>query len=169
MKVIFHTVLAIVHYQRKHIHRNKNACIQHIINPFYTGLFEASYTENTLFSDPANDSIVTASSQQSPLPLFSDPANDSIATASSQLSSPPLITSHLIQQRDEVRPEELSSTPDVIECERFYLRTCGCDKNQGNPCSKQFPLEHYIEQRAQCSFLTNDELDLVLIGFREFM
>ena len=109
---------------------------------FYTGLFE----DNTLFSDPANDPITTASSQQ---------------------SSPPLMTSNLglIQQCDEVRPEELPSTPDVIECEQFHVCTCGCDKDQGNPCSKQFPLEHYIERRAQCSFLTKDELDLVLMGF----
>lgn len=45
------------------------------------------------------------------------------------------------------------------------MHTCGCDKDQGNPCSKQFPLEHYIERRAQCSFLSKDELNLVLMGF----
>ena len=45
------------------------------------------------------------------------------------------------------------------------MHACGCDKDQGNPCSKHFPLEHYIEQRAQCSFLSKDELDLVLMGF----
>ena len=48
------------------------------------------------------------------------------------------------------------------------MRTCGCDKDQGNPCSKQLPLEHYIERRAQCSFLSKDELDLVLMGFVSF-
>lgn len=64
-----------------------------------------------------------------------------------------------------MRSEELTSSPDVTECEQFCMHTCGCDKDQGNPCSKQFPLEHYIERRAQCSFLSKDELDLVLMGF----
>lgn len=63
------------------------------------------------------------------------------------------------------QPEEMPSTPDVTVCEQFYQRTCGCDKIKGNPCSKQIPLEHFIEHRAQCSFLTKDELDLVLMGF----
>ena len=36
---------------------------------------------------------------------------------------------------------------------------------QGTTCSKLFSLEHFIEMRAQCSFLTKDELDLVLMGF----
>ena len=76
------------------------------------------------------------------------------------------MTSHLIQkQYYEVRPEELTSSPDVTKCEQFYQQTCGCDKDHGNPCSKQFTLEHYIQRRAQCSFPTLDELDLVLNGF----
>jgi len=42
-------------------------------------------------------------------------------------------------------PEEMPSTPDVNECKHFNQHTCGCDKDQGNPCSKRFPLEHFIE------------------------
>lgn len=63
------------------------------------------------------------------------------------------------------QPEEIPSTPDMNACEEFYQRTCGCDKNQGHPCSKQFSLDHFIEHRAQCNFLTKNELDLVLMGF----
>ena len=74
--------------------------------------------------------------------------------------------SHLIQQKYyEVRPEELTSSPDVTECEQFYQQTCGCNKDHRNPCSKQFTLEHCIQRRAQCSFLTKDELDLVSMDF----
>ena len=38
---------------------------------------------------------------------------------------------------------------------------------EGTPCSSQFPVEHYIEARAQASFLTHDKLDLVLLGYIE--
>ena len=54
---------------------------------------------------------------------------------------------------------------DVTERGQFYQWTCGCDKDQENHCSKQFPFEYYIQQRAQSSFLTKDELDLVLMSF----
>ena len=62
---------------------------------------------------------------------------------------------------------EPEATPDVIECKQFYqhICVCGCDKDRGRPCSKQFPLEHFIERRTQCSFLTKEKLDLALMGF----
>lgn len=55
-------------------------------------------------------------------------------------------------------------SPDVPVCKKFTEDTCGCTKADGNPCSTLFSLEHYIELRAQASFLTHDELDLVLMG-----
>ena len=55
-------------------------------------------------------------------------------------------------------------SPDVPVCEKFTEDTCGCTKADGKPCSTLFSLEHYIELRAQASFLTHDELDLVLMG-----
>ena len=49
-------------------------------------------------------------------------------------------------------------------CEEFLEKTCGCKKVKGKPCSSLFTLDHYIDLRAQSSFLTHDELDLVLLG-----
>ena len=42
--------------------------------------------------------------------------------------------------------------------------TCGCHLANGRPCSSLFSVEHYIQLRAQSSFLNRDELDLTLIG-----
>ena len=48
----------------------------------------------------------------------------------------------------------------------LYMKNfIGCDKNKGDTCSKLFPLEHFIEMQAQYSFLTKDELDVMLLGF----
>ena len=41
-------------------------------------------------------------------------------------------------------------------------QTCSCDLANGKPCSDCFSLEQYTTLRAQCSFLTHDELDLTL-------
>ena len=54
--------------------------------------------------------------------------------------------------------------PDPELCQKFKEATCGCTKNDGKACSDLFPLDHYIELRAQASFLTHDELDLTLMG-----
>ena len=55
-------------------------------------------------------------------------------------------------------------SPDLPVCEKFVHDTCGCTKADGKPCSSLFSMEHYLELRAQASFLTHDELDLVLMG-----
>ena len=55
-------------------------------------------------------------------------------------------------------------SPDLPVCEKFVQDTCGCTKADGKPCSSLFSMEHYLELRAQASFLTHDELDLVLMG-----
>ena len=57
-----------------------------------------------------------------------------------------------------------TESPDVRKCQEFVEKTCGCHLTNGSPCSSLFPLEHYIQLRAQSSFLTRDELDLTLIG-----
>ena len=50
-------------------------------------------------------------------------------------------------------------------CKKFKLVSCGCHKVPGRkPCNQLFSVEHYLELRAQSSFLTRDELDLALIG-----
>ena len=43
-------------------------------------------------------------------------------------------------QHGNLHPVE-TSTPDVIVCEQIYKHTCVCDKDHGNPCSKQFTVE----------------------------
>ena len=109
-----------------------------------TGLFEDIYGGyNGTVDDMISDDIPTTSTEQ----------------------SVPSVMSHAAAQHDILHSEEIPLTPDVNECEQFYQRTCGCNKDQGNPCSKLFPLQHYIEMRAHCSFLTKGELDLVLMGF----
>ena len=113
--------------------------------PFYTyigGLFEDIHIEigdETIQGDPSND--------------------DGLPTP----PQPSVMTSQAGSGHDSLHPE--TSTPDVIVCEQFYESTCGCDKDHGKPCSKMFTVEHFIEFRAQCSFLTKDELDLALMGF----
>jgi len=106
-----------------------------------TGLFEDNYGTITDDVVPDDDHPDPSSSPQQSLP------------------------SATVTDNGGSQPEEMPSTSDVTVCEEFYQRTCGCDKDRGNPCSKQFPVEHFIERRAQCSFLTKDELDLVLMGF----
>ena len=50
-------------------------------------------------------------------------------------------------------------------CKEFMESTCGCKKFKGKPCSSLFPLDHYIDLRAQSSLLTHDELDLTLLVY----
>ena len=45
-----------------------------------------------------------------------------------------------------------------------YASVRSCHLAHGRPCSDLFSLEHYIQLRAQSSFLTRDEFDLTLIG-----
>ena len=53
---------------------------------------------------------------------------------------------------------------EIDECTAFIQRTCGCKHADGKPCSTLFPLEHYINMRAQVSLLSHHELDLLLLG-----
>lgn len=39
-----------------------------------------------------------------------------------------------------------------------------CTKANGKPCSTLFPVDHFINHRAQASLLTTKELDMVLLG-----
>ena len=67
--------------------------------------------------------------------------------------------------------EAAPTPPPVVEsleeglCKKFKQLTCGCRKVPSKkPCSELFLVEHYLELRAQSSFLTLDELDLALMG-----
>jgi len=59
---------------------------------------------------------------------------------------------------------ELEQSSGVFKCREFVNNTCGCKISDGKPCSGLFSLEQYIDLRAQSSFFTHDQLDLVLMG-----
>ena len=68
--------------------------------------------------------------------------------------------------REPSIPSNITESRDVAKCRKYVERTCKCDlvEPDGSPCSTLFPIEHYIQTRAQANFLTHDELDLVLLG-----
>ena len=53
---------------------------------------------------------------------------------------------------------------ETRRCVEFLLKTCGCSKVNGNPCSSLFTVQHYTDLRAQASLLTHEQLDLVIMG-----
>ena len=59
---------------------------------------------------------------------------------------------------------ELEQSTEVSKCSKFLEDTCGCKWADGKPCSSLFTEEYYITFRAQASFLTREQLDLVLLG-----
>jgi len=61
-------------------------------------------------------------------------------------------------------PPASSILVDAKEFDLCRNFTCGCKKIGGRPCSTQFTVDHFIEMRAQASLLSNDELDMVLLG-----
>ena len=99
------------------------------------------------------------------VPLVS--GNDSMPIEPSQDHSPTLPMENVPPKvhSQNVPDDGMTVTPDIPICTHFYTNTCGCDKAQGNPCSTLFTLDYIIELRAQCSLLSHDELDLVLMGF----
>ena len=62
------------------------------------------------------------------------------------------------------QPWEIEQSNEISKCREFVNNTCGCKMADGKPCSGLFSLEQYIEFRAQSSFLTHEQLDLVLMG-----
>ena len=59
---------------------------------------------------------------------------------------------------------EIEQFHELSKCRQFVNNICGCKTSDDKPCSGLFSLEWYIESRAQSSFLTHEQLDLVLIG-----
>ena len=64
----------------------------------------------------------------------------------------------------EDQPWVLEQTAELSKCKEFAQITCGCTKAEGKPCSALFTEEHYADLRAQASFLTREQLDLVIMG-----
>ena len=74
---------------------------------------------------------------------------------------------HGNRQEHEAPPNSPPGVESLEEdmCRKFKKQTCGCRKVSGkHHCSDLFPVDHYLELQAQSSFLTRDELDLVLMG-----
>ena len=95
------------------------------------------------------------------------PGDNSMPVEPLQVQSPIIPMENVSPQvhSQDVADEGMTLTPDIPVSTQFYTKTCGCDKAQGNPCSTLFTLDYIIEMRAQCSLLSHDELDLVLMGF----
>ena len=74
------------------------------------------------------------------------------------------LTSNVVAAEDGSTHTPSKALSDEELCTAFVQKTCGCTKANGKPCSTLFPVEHYIQHRAQASLLTRQELDLVLLG-----
>ena len=85
---------------------------------------------------------------------------------SQQLALPTPSSSHDVNQSGTTQdqPWILQQSAELSKCREFVRTTCGCTKASGNPCSTLFTEEHYTDLRAQASFLTHEQLDLVLLG-----
>ena len=94
-------------------------------------------------------------------------SGDSIPVEPTQDQSPIVPTKNVPPQvaTQDVPVEGMTVTPNIPVCTQFYTNTCGYDKAQGNPCITLFTLDYIIDMCAQCSLLSHDELDLVLMGF----
>ena len=140
----------------------------------------AAFTSPALISPVVTpDASFTSPTATSNAPFTSPAATPSAAFASPALTSP-VVTAGVAIMPTAMTPDTVSTqrittnssvpmdvgyrSPDAPVCEKFTEDTCGCTKADGKPCSTLFSLEHYIELRAQASFLTHDELDLVLMG-----
>jgi len=62
------------------------------------------------------------------------------------------------------QPWELEQAAELDRCNAFVENTCGCKWGNGKPCSLLFTKEYYTTFRSQASFLTREQLDLVLLG-----
>ena len=96
-------------------------------------------------------------SQQSSTAMASS-ITESSSSSSSQSSSNTATTIAQGQSWNSELSAELS------KCQEFLRTTCGCKKANGKPCSSLFSEEHYRDLRAQASFLTHEQLDLVILG-----
>lgn len=115
-----------------------------------------TYTDAGLFEDCAVSvtqwPAVVGPVSESPQPIQVDAAASTNAQPSSTL-----VPSSM--------PGDIHYDPTELRlCQDFIKTTCGCKKAKGKPCSSLFSLDHYIDLRAQSSFLTHDELDLTLLG-----
>ena len=106
-----------------------------------------------------------------PTPVTSDESTPTPVTSdepirSQQLPSPALSSSNEANSSETTRdqPWMLQQSADLSKCREFVRTTCGCTRASGKPCSILFTEEHYTDLRVQASFLTHEQLDLVILG-----
>ncbi len=115
--------------------------------------------------DPFEESVGPAPAQspaQSPAPAAGTPLLCSpLSTPSlSSLSSVSTFCQHGFQPAPDIsQPSSRRKTSDEKLAD-FLTKGCGCRLE----CHKFFDAEHYRDVRDQCSTLTREELDLVLLG-----
>ena len=61
-------------------------------------------------------------------------------------------------------PCNLQQSAELSKCKEFVQLTCGCTRADGKPCSTLFSEDHYADLIAQATFLTHEQLDLVILG-----
>ena len=112
------------------------------------------------------------SGEPTPTPVTSDeptptPVTSDETIPSQQLSLPVLSSSSETDgsATTQDQPWMIQQSAELSKCREFVRTTCGCRRASGNkPCSTLFMEEHYIDLRAQASFLTHEQLDLVILG-----
>ena len=129
-------------------------------------IYQALGASGTAFTPPVATPDVTFMPPPVATPdaAFSTPAVTPIPPLTPPAVTPDATSIQNITTNRSVSMDVEYQSPDVPVCKKFTEDTCGCTKADGKPCSTLFSLEHYIELRAQASFLTHDELDLVLMG-----
>ena len=79
---------------------------------------------------------------------FDHEATPNNASLSSQ-SVLPLSDSSIVAVESVHNRDDQIDDDNLRHCIEFIQLTCGCIKSGGKPCSSQFSVEYYLEQRAQ--------------------
>ena len=134
---------------------------------------------SSICSRPQSDEVVSGSSDSSSVAVGSSftsqpaavvssicsrPQSDEVVSGSSDSPSVAVGSSTSDDNNLTCQPWENEQQNELLKCTEFVRLTCGCRKANGKPCSSLFSEEHYAELRAQASFLTHEQLDLVILG-----
>ena len=92
------------------------------------------------------------------------PQQPSAVLLSSSCFHPDFQTEDSIVTGNNGQPWEVEQATELSKCSKFVADSCGCKWANGKPCSTLFTEEYYVTFRAQASFLTREQLDLVLLG-----
>ena len=140
----------------------------HVVLPVYTGLIEEDVQVDlsACFQSPQDTS-------QSEAPVVSyicsRPQLDEVANGGSDNTSGLQVVTEIssttpVDDNPTIQPWEHEQLNELSKCAEFVQLTCGCTKADGKPCSSLFSEDHYAELRAQASFLTHEQLDMVILG-----